>query len=324
MSPFLWVHIHIHIQIHIHDVVRRTNTTLDVLLDSRIDEYWNVDGDRELSWPWCGFTQSTILNEKPPNGYTWFWERLAKVQATSRDDFLWLEVLSNMSKRSHKKEERQREIIEKPKLDSARQLRGCCFIHPGDMEFNNTMTHSRNKLEVPLESAMPCRVSTMPRNPFVHTTVLEKHDTHVSWMPTKKKTDRASGTTQPRDDEDLIAERGSNSSSHHNFVHKPIPFLQAMKILDAKAAADKELEKLRKLPAWQVTKVKSKKEVIEKARKEGRTVHFATSMDLCHLKNSELELKFQKYNGRVVLQGDVVKDDSGSYAVFKEQGSSAS
>ena len=47
-------------------------------------------------------------------------------------------------------------------------------------------------------------------------------------------------------------------------------------------------------------------------------------MDLCHLKNSELEPKFQKYKGRVVLRGDIVKDDSGSYAVFTEQGSSAS
>ena len=47
-------------------------------------------------------------------------------------------------------------------------------------------------------------------------------------------------------------------------------------------------------------------------------------MDLCHLKNSELEPHFQKYKGRVVLRGDVVKDDSGSYAVFTEQGSSAS
>ena len=28
--------------------------------------------------------------------------------------------------------------------------------------------------------------------------------------------------------------------------------------------------------------------------------------------------------GRVVLRGDIVKDDSGSYAVFTEQGSSAS
>ena len=34
--------------------------------------------------------------------------------------------------------------------------------------------------------------------------------------------------------------------------------------------------------------------------------------------------KHQKYKGRVVLRGDFVKDDSGSYAVFTEQGSSAS
>ena len=47
-------------------------------------------------------------------------------------------------------------------------------------------------------------------------------------------------------------------------------------------------------------------------------------MDLCHLKNSELEPQFQKYKGRVVLRGDIVKDDSGSYAVFTEQRSSAS
>ena len=53
-------------------------------------------------------------------------------------------------------------------------------------------------------------------------------------------------------------------------------------------------------------------------------VHFASLMDLCHLKNSELEPQFQKYKGRIVLRGDIVKDDSESYAVFTEQGSSAS
>ena len=46
-------------------------------------------------------------------------------------------------------------------------------------------------------------------------------------------------------------------------------------------------------------------------------------MDLCDTINSELEKKFKK-KGRVVLRGDVVKDDSSSYAVFSEQGSSAS
>ena len=47
-------------------------------------------------------------------------------------------------------------------------------------------------------------------------------------------------------------------------------------------------------------------------------------MDICHLKNAELEAKHQKYKGRVVLRGDIVKDNSGSYAVFTEQRSSAS
>ena len=47
-------------------------------------------------------------------------------------------------------------------------------------------------------------------------------------------------------------------------------------------------------------------------------------MDICHLKNVELESQFQKYKGRVVLRRDVVKDDSGANAVFTDQGSSAS
>ena len=32
----------------------------------------------------------------------------------------------------------------------------------------------------------------------------------------------------------------------------------------------------------------------------------------------------KNYKGRVVLRGDIIKDDSGSYAVFSEQGCSAS
>ena len=47
-------------------------------------------------------------------------------------------------------------------------------------------------------------------------------------------------------------------------------------------------------------------------------------MEISHLKNAELEAKHQKYKGRVVLRGDIVKGDSGSYAVFTEQGSSPS
>ena len=93
-----------------------------------------------------------------------------------------------------------------------------------------------------------------------------------------------------------------------------------MKIPAAKAAVDKEWEKLEKIPAWNLTKVRSKKEMIDEVRTTGATVHFASLMDICHLKNAELETKLQKYKGRVVLRGD----DSGSYAEFTEQGSSVS
>ena len=87
---------------------------------------------------------------------------------------------------------------------------------------------------------------------------------------------------------------------------------------------DKEWEKLEKFSAWDKTKVRNKSDVIDEARTEGRKVHFASLMDIFHLKNAELEAKHHKYKGPVVLRGDIVRYDSRSYAVFTEQGSSAS
>ena len=82
--------------------------------------------------------------------------------------------------------------------------------------------------------------------------------------------------------------------------------------------------KLEKISAWNLTKARSKKEVIDVPRTKGAKVYFSSLMDICHLKNAELEAKHQKYKGRVVLRGDIGKDDSGSYSIFTEQGSSAS
>ena len=79
------------------------------------------------------------------------------------------------------------------------------------------------------------------------------------------------GKTQHRD---LIAEKGLNLLSHYNLMHKPISKLVAIKFPNAKAAVDREWEKLEKLPAWKVTKFKSKNEVSEKAQNDGMTVHF--------------------------------------------------
>ena len=132
------------------------------------------------------------------------------------------------------------------------------------------------------------------------------------------------GNSLPNHREDHIAGKGDNSVQHYNLVHKFIPMRQTLKIPVAKAAVDKEWEKLEKFSAWNLTKVRSKKEVIDEARTKGAKVHFASMMDICHLKNAEMEAKHKKYKSRVVLRGDIVKDNSGSYAAFTEQGSSAS
>ena len=78
--------------------------------------------------------------------------------------------------------------------------------------------------------------------------------------------------------------------------------------------------KMEKMSSCDLTKVRSKKEVIDEARSQGAKVDFASLMDICHLKNAELGTRYQKYKGRIVLRGDIVKDDSGPYAVVTEQG----
>ena len=67
------------------------------------------------------------------------------------------------------------------------------------------------------------------------------------------------------------------------------------------------MEKLEKISAWQLTKVRNKSDVIDDARSKQVKVHFSSLMDLCHLKNAELEKKHQKYKGRIILRGDFVK-----------------
>ena len=75
---------------------------------------------------------------------------------------------------------------------------------------------------------------------------------------------------------------------------------------------------LENIPARQMTN-----EVIAEARTKGHTFHSASLMDLSSQKFG-VGTTISKVQRRVVLRGDIVKDVSGSYAVFTEQGSSAS
>ena len=45
------------------NATRSTSTSVDVMLEKCIDDCWNVDGDRDLSDTWTGFTRFTMLDE---------------------------------------------------------------------------------------------------------------------------------------------------------------------------------------------------------------------------------------------------------------------
>ena len=60
------------------------------------------------------------------------------------------------------------------------------------------------------------------------------------------------------------------------------------------------------------------------SKRAGKPCLSGSLMDLRHLKNNQLGKKFWSYEGRIVFRGDIVKYESGQFAVFTEQGASAS
>ena len=287
-----------------------------------IDDYWDVDGEKGLSDAWTGFTRFVQLKERPPEGYTWCGGRLTRKQTTSRPDAVWPDMWKCMSD-AGKNTAKQRWAIEKPKLDYARQVRLMFFNEPNDEEFKLTMKATRRKLEVLMPAAMPCRIPKRSSGE-THRNIGKRRTRFACIVDADESTRPRLEGAGNKPHQDHITAKGMNSITHCSLVYKFIPMPQAFKISDAKAAVEKECEKTEKNPAWKLTKVRNKNEVIEEARNKGRQIHFASLMDLCHVKISELEPNSQKYNGRVVLRGDIVKCDSESYAVFTEQGSSAS
>ena len=142
--------------------------------------------------------------------------------------------MSDASKRKAK----QKWIIEKPKLDNARRLRGIFSIEPDDEEIKHTMKKDRRKLKIPMPAAMPCKTrfnccGETCRN-------IGKHKTKYACIVDADESMRKRLEGVPhRYHEDHISARGTKSLSHYNLVHKFIPMPQALKIPDAKAAVEK-------------------------------------------------------------------------------------
>ena len=117
---------------------------------------------------------------------------------------------------------------------------------------------------------MPCKISKNNQNCGSGRGKSNKIKTKLACiLEASESTRLRMGESLPNHHEDHIAGKGQNSLQHYNLVDKFIPMPQAMKIPATKAAVDKEREKLEKISAWNLTKVRSKKEVIDEARTSG-------------------------------------------------------
>ena len=172
--------------------------------------------------------------------------RLTKRQATFRLDQLWPELWRGMA-RNAKLREKQKWSMEKPKLDNARRVRGIYFIDPEDKEFKETIKNARKKLETPVAPAMSFKIIKSNKN--CGSGASNKIKTKLACiLEASESTRLRMGESLPIHHEDHIAGKGINSLQHYNLVHKFIPMPQVMKNPAAKAAVDKEWEKLRKFP----------------------------------------------------------------------------
>ena len=89
------------------DVSRTTHTNLDVKQENRIDDYWHIDGSRDLSGLWTGFTRFILLEEKPPDGKMWSGRRLTRKHPTSLPDHLCPELWTKLGRNAKLKGRRK-------------------------------------------------------------------------------------------------------------------------------------------------------------------------------------------------------------------------
>ena len=298
-------------------VTGSTHTDLDVLQGKRIDDYCNADSSRYLSTSWKPSQNSLYWKRNLQLKYVVpgrDWQRFKQ----QPDQIMYGQKFWTKIGEAARKREKTGMAQEKPKLDNARRMRGTYRGDADDEEYKEILKNARRTGKTCGSNLwlQPCRAKDYPIAPRKWLQSRKSHPRRIpkQWksctVESHEPTWQRAESLQSKNHEHHIAGKGFTLMSHYNSVHKFIPIPQAMKVPDAKAAVDRWWKKLDTISAWDLENVKSKKEVILEAQRDKNKVHFAALMDICHLKNAELELQLQKYKGRVVLLGDIVKDDS--------------
>ena len=149
-------------------------------------------------------------------------------------------------------------------------------------------TH-REKLEVPTESAVPCELKAKQHpDKLLETDSVTRRSNkiqetkHACIAEAHESTRKRLESTLPMDHKDHIAEKGFKSTSHYNLKQGVTGNCSEWRHSSTeedqvclKSGGSSRRKGLEKLPAWQLTKVKSKKEIIPEAQKRAKNSPYA-------------------------------------------------
>ena len=189
------------------------HTTLDVMQESRIDDNWNIHGDRNLSEPWTRVSRSSQC-------WADICGRESGLQKFKQQPDLTMcgqKIRSSMSKAAQRKET-PLWAFEKPKLDTARKLRGNYFIDPDGMEVKETWKKRKEKVGTSNGSCYALLAEDVPAQGNLKR-IRRNHQIkgcmhrRSSWLWVYEK---AFGKNSARRSRRSHCRRGFNSLSHYN------------------------------------------------------------------------------------------------------------
>ena len=99
---------------------------IDVLMEKHIEDYWYVDGARELSDAWTGFTRFILMNERPPDGFSWSGKRLTR-NKQPLVLMMYGQICGRICPMQQRRKQNNDGLSRNPKLDNARHLRNILY-----------------------------------------------------------------------------------------------------------------------------------------------------------------------------------------------------
>ena len=145
--------------------------------------------------------------------------------------------------------------------------------------------------------AVPCKTSKNSQHWVTHGESNEIKSRFACILEASESTRLRVEEPLPNYHEDHIEGKGSNSSQHYNLVHI-CSYASRHQNSCSESSGGQGMGNIRgEFRRGNLKKVGSKKEVNDEARTKGEKVHFASLMDIRHLKIAELEAKHPKYKG---------------------------